>query len=151
MEIVRSSCLIHSVYPFPSLSSYCCHKILFNRDFSGIILYENDDVWCCQKCRLNVKKEDVENLVFALQQMIQEICPNLENIETFEEFLSTTENLLHENHFLRVITRRFLSQLYVASSHASPKRDFSRKILNVFQKLDAGLSQTRGLTLVQSI
>jgi hypothetical protein len=44
-----------------------------------------------------------------------------------------------------------LSQLYVASSHASQKRDFSRKILNVFQKLDAGLSQTRGLTLVQSI
>ena len=111
-------------------------------------MYDND-VWCCQNCRRSVKTEDVDNLVSALQQMLQEIIPNLENVESFETFLTTTENLLHENHFLRVIARRFLSQLYVAASHATQKRDFCKRVLELFDKLDPGLSQTRGLTLVK--
>ena len=115
----------------------------------GSLCFEPEgEIWRCEKCRQNVKNTDADNLVFTLHQMLKEIRPNRDNIAEFENFLTKTENLLHQNHFLRIVAKRFLSQLYDAVENAVEKRQVSKNVLDIFDKLDPGLSQSRGLTLV---
>jgi len=133
----------------PMISKLLFYNEIFSH--SGNLCFGANDAWSCKDCKKNVKNVDVESLLFTLHQMLNEIGspPTRENITDLEIFLTTTENLLHDNHYLRIIAIRFLSQLYDVKTEATKKVDCCRKLLTIFDKLDSGFSQTRGLTLVR--
>ena len=74
-------------------------------------------------------------------------------IEEYENFIATASEHLHKNHFTCLIAKRYLSQLYDVNEPEYSKRlvEVCRDLLAVFNVLDPGLSQTRGLTMSQSV
>ena len=64
-----------------------------------------------------------------------------------EAFLQNTEKVLHPNHYLRLIAKRYLVQLLPHND--SKKLEFCQDILETFNVLDAGLSHSRGMTIYE--
>ena len=71
------------------------------------------------------------------------------NVEALEEYLEFCDKVLHDDHYLRIIAKRYLSQLYDAKVHKDNKIRVLKDLLEIFNKLDPGLSQSRGLTLFE--
>ncbi len=66
--------------------------------------------------------------------------------EEYEELLRLIASYFHPNHYLCVISKRYLIQL---SDKAEEKLKYCRDLLELFDILDPGLSQTRGLTMLE--
>ena len=68
-------------------------------------------------------------------------------IDDIENFLCSTEQILHSNHYLRLIGKRYLMQLL--NNDMLRKAELCRELLEIFDKLDPGWSFSRGMTLYE--
>ena len=95
---------------------------------------------CCQIVHFHT----VQVLVSQLEEYLNS---QKQSSQELLAFLDYTENLLHDNHYLRLIAKRYLSQLLPPND--ARKVGFCRQLLAIFDTLDPGLSQSRGLTLFE--
>lgn len=108
----------------------------------------------CSKCNTTFDRTTVDHMVNSFHSFLDDITVNARQINPadLETFLTTTERVLHPNHYLRIIAARYLTQLY---HKESDKKLLERKVylcqmlLSIFNILDPGLSQSRGLTLFE--
>ena len=99
------------------------------------------------RCCLEISYSSVKNLVSQLWDYLSSITDEKINIDDLTRFLDYTTNLLHENHYLRLIAKRYLSQLL--SNEDPDKVDLCLQLLQVFGQLDPGLSHSRGMTMYE--
>ena len=95
---------------------------------------------CCQV----VSKKSVDNLTRQLEEYLSSIKLQASDVLKFLEY---TSKLVHENHYLRLIAKRYLSQLLPCDDVR--KVQFCYELLEIFDKLDPGYSHSRGMTLCE--
>ena len=74
------------------------------------------------------------------------------SVDQLEEFLQLTSPILGRQHYVTLIAKRYLSQQYKdykSAAQMKAKDQLCSELLQVFDALDPGLSQSRGLTLYQ--
>ena len=116
-------------------------------DGNGYLTLSEQSTWFCASCQLSVSGASVEHLVGQFLGALEEIHPGSETaIEDYESFIATAGDHLHKNHFTCLIAKRYLTQLYSLESDSKKIVEVCADLLAVFDILDPGLSQTRGLT-----
>jgi hypothetical protein len=105
------------------------------------------ETFYCNKCELSFPHSTVDKMVGTFSKILTQITNSgqLIKINDLEQFLSSTEKILEANHYLRIIAKRYLSQL----SNGQRKIVLCQDLLDLFDKLDPGLSHSRGMTLYE--
>ena len=114
-----------------------CQKVMLNN-------LDNQSFHCCQ----SVTYVQVKTLTSQFLQYFNGIVHEGTKIdgEKIQEFLSFTQDYLYENHYLRILAKRLLSQIVSDKVH---KEKLCQELLRVFDKLDPGISHSRGMTLYE--
>ena len=113
----------------------------------------NDDgapFWTCPACAKSLSHETIEDFVGVLHRKLDAISAP-PTVEAMETFLIYASDYVHENHYVCVIAKRFLSQLYSKPDDAEKKLGVCHNLLALFNCLDPGYSHSRGLTLVELV
>ena len=116
-----------------------CKKVMKNK------LKSSETFNCC----ISVTYAQVQGMTNQLLQHLNGIISDQAdelNSEKVEDFLVFIQDYVHENHFLRVLAKRLLSQV---CDDKGRKKMVCEELLQVFDKLDPGLSHSRGMTLIE--
>ncbi len=104
----------------------------------------DEEIYSCSTCHSKI----AHGVVKGMEDQFHELLGQTEKtVEALEEFLDFCDPVLNETHFIRVIAKRYLSQLYGPENEEKAK--LANELLGIFDKLDPGLSQSRGLTLFE--
>ena len=104
---------------------------------------ENESFSCCQSVTYVQVNQLTNQFLDFLNSIIK--VSKIE-IEQLQGFLSYTQDYLHDNHYLRLLAKRILSQIV---SEPKEKKKLCQDLLRVFDKLDPGISHSRGMTLYE--
>ena len=101
----------------------------------------------CSKCDKVVPSSDV--ITAQLQDLLHDMKSGPSQVE---EFLKMTQPILGPQHYITLIAKRYLTQLYTNykdKEQMTKKIGLCQELLRVFDVFDPGLSQSRGMTLYQ--
>ena len=115
-----------------------CKKVMLN-DIA------KESFSCCQSVTY-VQVNQLTNQFLQLLNGIIKVPSSKIESEQLQEFLNLTQDYLHENHYLRILAKRLLSQIV---SEPKEKKKLCQDLLQVFDKLDPGISHSRGMTLYE--
>lgn len=91
-----------------------------------------------------IKHSSVQSLTSQLEDYLNGLNKDADSMQSFLDY---TTRLLSENHYLRLIAKRYLSQLLPVANEK--KLELCLELLSTFDKLDPGLSHSRGMTLYE--
>jgi len=94
-----------------------------------------------------VASSAVDRLVGTLESCLEDMEKT--DVNELRTFLKTTEPYLHKCHYLRCLAKRYLIQSQ--GENASLRAQYCQELLALFDSLDGGYSQSRGLTLFEWI
>jgi hypothetical protein len=88
----------------------------------------------------------VDNLVGTFEAFLDEVAKT--DVHDLQGFLNDSEPYFHDSHYLRCLAKR-----YIIQNQADPllRVRLCEALLRLFDCLDKGWSQSRGLTLVELI
>lgn len=112
---------------------------------------EDAPFWSCLACLKAISEEQLQGFLEVLKGKLDAIEPLA--IEPLENFLLYSSQFVHNFHYLCLIAKRYLSQLYDENDadQAAKKRLLSHELMVVFDALDPGYSQSRGLTMIEMV
>ena len=104
--------------------------------------------WKCSSCGKRVSHQSADKMASQLHQLLEDEMKG--SVDQLEEFLQLTSPILGRQHYVTLIAKRYLSQQYKdykSAAQMKAKEQLCSELLQVFDALDPGLSQSRGLTL----
>ncbi|TRY78341.1 hypothetical protein TCAL_10848 [Tigriopus californicus] len=112
---------------------------------------EDVPFWSCLACLKAISEDQLQGFLEVLKSKLDAIQPLA--IEPLEKFLLYSAQFVHNFHYLCLIAKRYLSQLYdeTDADQAAKKRLLSHELMIVFDALDPGYSQSRGLTMIEMV